>query len=151
MLVSTIDGGLHLLEIDKSNNKLTKLWQHDFGSIMQTSLNDIKVIKNTIKINLIPIFKKIILKLYEDDVQIGILASLDGRLYKYNSKIDSDSSSSSFKENSKDIKFQIESLEEFPFDLESVLSNSFRVNNDIGFIGSVNILTLGINYQNGKV
>jgi hypothetical protein len=94
---------------------------------------------------------KINLKLYEDDVQMGILASLDGRLYKYNSKIDSDSSSSSFKENSRDFKFQIESLEEFPFDLESVLSNSFKVNNDIGFIGSVNILTLGINYQTGKV
>lgn len=82
---------------------------------------------------------------------MGILASLDGRLYKYNSKINTDSSSSSYKEKSKNFKFQIESLEEFPFDLENVLSNSFRINNDIGFIGSVNILTLGINYQTGKV
>ncbi len=89
--------------------------------------------------------------MHEDDVQMGILASLDGRLYKYNSKINTDSSSSSFKEKSKNFKFQIESLEEFPFDLENVLSNSFRINNDIGFIGSVNILTLGINYQTGKV
>ncbi len=39
----------------------------------------------------------------------------------------------------------------FSQDLESVLSNSYRVNNDIGFIGSVNILTLGINFKTGKV
>jgi hypothetical protein len=28
LLVSTIDGGLHLLELDKTNNRLNKLWQN---------------------------------------------------------------------------------------------------------------------------
>ena len=84
----------------------------------------------------------------EDGVQIGILPSLDGYLYKYISHETSPDEDSSSPPSS--IRY-IDRLERFPFDLRQVLANSFKINDDIGFIGSVNVLTLGIHATTGQV
>ena len=98
----------------------------------------------------------------EDGIQIGILPSIDGYLYKYNflnsqmsdlyasDGADSSSSSTSSGASGGSVKF-IDRLEKFPFDLRQVLSSSFKINDEIGFIGSVNILTLGIHAKTGHV
>lgn len=127
LLVSTIDGGLHLLEIDKSNNRFNKLWQNNFGSILSTSLNEMQK------------------KSYDNDNQIGILPSLDGRLYRYNSKISPD-----FLDNQNN-PFLVDSLQEYPFDLDEVLSSSFKFNNEHTIVGDKKIVILGINSQTGKL
>ena len=139
--MTTINGTIHAIEIDDTNEKLELLWSLDTERLISSSIDKLEVyFLMTCRLIYFYFLFACLKQLYRDDNSLmRIIPSLDGSLFAHYSTGDELNPSVA------------SNIEKVPFNVEDLLKTSVKLSNRFTIIGGITTKTVGVDLTTGQV